>query len=301
MLHRPHTRTAPLVLGLALLLGLAAPPAPASAAAAAATTPLLVDVRAASHPGFDRVVFEFAGGLPDVQSARYVDELRADGAGERVGVAGAAVLELVLSDASAHDESTGEETTPRRLVPALPNVVEVVRSGDFEGHVSHGIGVVQERPFTVFTLTGPSRVVVDVRAERDLAWHAVRFLDVADDAEGDEPYTEPVLRRVPARAPAGALLHHLFAGPTRAEQAYGLATVRSGARGFRDLSIADGIARLRLTGGCDSGGSTFTVADLVMPTLEQFATVDHVKIYDPEGRTARPTGHTDSIPECLEP
>ena len=38
-----------------------------------------------------------------------------------------------------------------------------------------------------------------------------------------------------------------------------------------------------------------------MPTLKQFATVDHVKIYDPEGQTARPTGATDSIPACLEP
>ena len=300
MLHRSRTRTrtAPLVLGLALLLGLAAPPAPATAAP---TTPELVDVRAGSHPGFDRVVFEFDGGLPEVLAARYVDTLRADGSGKRVRIAGAAVLELVLSGANAHDEQTGEVTVPRRLVPALPNVVEVVRSGDFEATVSHGIGVAQRRAFTVSTLTAPSRVVVDIRAERDLAFHAVHLLDVADFAEGTEPYTEPRLRRVPAGAPAGALLHHLFAGPTLAEQAFGLATVRSGARGFRDLSIVDGVARLRLTGGCSSGGSTFTVADLIMPTLKQFATVDHVKIYDPEGRTARHTGSTDSIPECLEP
>jgi len=29
--------------------------------------------------------------------------------------------------------------------------------------------------------------------------------------------------------------------------------------------------------------------------------VDWVKIYDPAGTTENPTGHVDSIPECLEP
>ncbi len=38
-----------------------------------------------------------------------------------------------------------------------------------------------------------------------------------------------------------------------------------------------------------------------MPSLRQFSTVDHVKIYDPSWRTENPTGQTDSIPECLEP
>ena len=298
MLHRTLTRTAPLAVGLALLLGLTAAPAPATAAPA---TPQLVAVRAASHPGFDRVVFEFAGGVPTDRVAEYVPQLTADGSGHPVRIAGAAILQLTMFQANGHDEETGQSTSPRRLVPALPNVVEVVRSGDFEATVSYGIGLVQKGTVEVFTLTGPSRVVVDIGAPTDLARRAVHFLDVADFVENTPPYTEPVLRRVPAMAPAGAVLHHLFAGPTAAEQAFGLAVRRSGATGFRDLGIRDGIARLRLTGGCSSGGSTFTVADLILPTLKQFSTVDHVKIYDPQGRTGSPTGHTDSIPECLEP
>ncbi|WP_439657916.1 hypothetical protein ACSHWB_36780 [Lentzea sp. HUAS TT2] len=63
----------------------------------------------------------------------------------------------------------------------------------------------------------------------------------------------------------------------------------------------DGIARVRLTGGCSSHGSTFSVADEIMPTLKQFSSVRWGKIYDPQGDTERPTGQTDSIPECLEP
>jgi hypothetical protein len=38
-----------------------------------------------------------------------------------------------------------------------------------------------------------------------------------------------------------------------------------------------------------------------VPTLIALPTVDHVKIFDPQGRTETPFGHTSSIPECLEP
>ena len=79
MLSRP--RTAPLVLGLALLAGLAAPGGPAAAAPAAPTTPQLVAVRAASHDGFDRVVWEIRGGLPATRVVQKVPQLTADGSG----------------------------------------------------------------------------------------------------------------------------------------------------------------------------------------------------------------------------
>jgi hypothetical protein len=93
----------------------------------------------------------------------------------------------------------------------------------------------------------------------------------------------------------------LFDGPTVAEQAGHLAAWRSGATGFTNLSISDGIARVHLVGGCDSQGATFTIANLITPTLKQFATVDHVKIYDPAGTTATPDGPSDSMPDCLNP
>ncbi len=58
---------------------------------------------------------------------------------------------------------------------------------------------------------------------------------------------------------------------------------------------------MRLVGGCSSGGSTVTVAESIASTLKAFPTVDWVKIYSPGGTTERPTGNSDSIPECLEP
>ena len=59
---------------VALVLALAATPAGAQ------STPTLVDVRAGRHPGFDRVVFEFQGAVPE-HHVRYVDQLVEDGSG----------------------------------------------------------------------------------------------------------------------------------------------------------------------------------------------------------------------------
>ncbi|MDH3680041.1 MAG: GerMN domain-containing protein [Acidimicrobiia bacterium] len=129
----------------------------------------------------------------------------------------------------------------------------------------------------------------------------VYFLDTVRFADGTEPYVEAVSRRVPAATPAAGALDALFAGPTPAEQGANLAVELSEATGFSGLSIESGIARVTLVGGCDSGGSTFTIANLITPTLKQFATVDYVKIYDADGTTAAPEGSSDSIPECLNP
>lgn len=129
----------------------------------------------------------------------------------------------------------------------------------------------------------------------------VYFLDSERYAIGTEPYIEAVQRSVVSTAPATGALQALFAGPDPSEQIRHLTLVPSGAIGFTGLSIADGIARVQLLGGCDSLGGTFTIANLIIPTLKQFPTVDAVKIYDPAVATTSPNGLSDSIPDCLNP
>jgi hypothetical protein len=141
---------------VALVLALAAAPAGAQ------ETPTLVDVRAGRHPGFDRVVFEFRGAVPE-HRIDYVDQLIQDGSGNPVTVAGEADLEVVFEGANAHELEGGTPTVrPRRFSPGLPAVKELAQVGDFEAVVSYGIGVDRERPITVSTLSGPSRLVVDI-------------------------------------------------------------------------------------------------------------------------------------------
>jgi len=129
----------------------------------------------------------------------------------------------------------------------------------------------------------------------------IYFLDEEKFAVGAEPFVVAVERQVDAQAAASEALEQLFAGPTAEEEALGLRFVNSGATGFSDFAVEDGIARVQLTGGCDSGGSTFTIAQEIIPTLTQFPNIEHVKVLDPEGSTENPEGPGDSIPFCLEP
>lgn len=284
-----------------LLVSLAPAPAAASAASTTPAMPVLVDVRAAHHPGFDRLVFEFAGDLPHDTDIRRVRKVIQGGSGKAARVAGRRLLQVRFEGVDAHD-SDGKPTVPGRRAYALPNVMTTVLASDFEGVVTYGVGLAKKTSYEVSTLSDPSRVVLDIRAKFDTEWRKVYFVDAENYAEGDEPYLRAVLRRVRPAAPATAVLDRLFAGPTRAEKRDGLRLVRSKARSFADLEIsANGVARVRLTGGCGSGGSTLTVADEIRRTLKQFSTVDWVKIYDPAGRTQTPKGRSDSIPECLEP
>ena len=133
----------------------------AAAPAGAQSTPTLVDVRAGRHPGFDRVVFEFRGGVPDHRIAD-VSRLVEDGSGRPVSLAGAADLQVVFRGANAHNQDGTPSVSPRRFSPGLPAVKEVAQVGDFEAVVSYGIGLDRRRPVAVSTLSGPSRLVIDV-------------------------------------------------------------------------------------------------------------------------------------------
>jgi hypothetical protein len=141
--------------------GLAAAALAVAAPAGAQSAPTLVDVRAGRHPGFDRVVFQFRGAVPQ-HRIRYVDQLVQDGSGNPVSVAGAADLEVVFHGANAHNQDGSPSVSPRRFSPGLPAVKEIAQVGDFEAVVSYGIGIDHRRPIEVSTLSGPSRLVIDV-------------------------------------------------------------------------------------------------------------------------------------------
>lgn len=282
------------LLLVACLVGLLAP-AVAPASAHVPVTPLLTGVRAAHHPGFDRVVFDFWGGVPSNRQLSYVSRLVADGSGNEVPIAGRAILQVRFEPARGFKFSDGRDTSPNRVTFPLPNVLTVVQSGDFEAVVTYGIGLASRQPYRVFTLSNPPRVVVDIGTRFSWTNRRVWFFD-----SNAEPRS--VVRPILVGAPAHGLVDRLFAGPTASERARGLHFVASGATDFTGLRISSGnVARIRLLGGCSSGGSTSTIAGELTPTLKQLGNVSWVKVYDPAGRTERPWGRIDSIPECLEP
>ena len=260
----------------------------------------LVDIRVTHHLGVDRVVFEFDRGLPQERHARYVSSLTRSPSDLPLRVPGRAILRVNMRSADAHDYH-GRLLVPPRSAFAAPNVMTVVRSEDFEAVLTYGVGLAARRSFTVSTLTNPSRVVVSIGAGFSTKRQRVYFLDQPSFVAGRHPYVTPVRRPIRTTNAAVGLLDRLFAGPTARERHDGLRLVRSHATGFTRLHITQGIAQVQLTGGCSSGGSTFTIANEIIPTLRRLPTVDFVKIYDPQGGTANPTGNTNSIPTCLEP
>ena len=277
----------------------------ATAGAAAATTapvvPTLTQVSAARHYGHDQLVFQFRGGVPAKYSARYVSQVIGDASGLPVNVVGSARLQLRFTPAAGHNQKGIVTYGAMQRTYALPELIQVVNSGDFESVLSFGVGLAQRAPFHLYAQPRLGRVVLDVKAPYRTVPVKDYFLSTHRFAVGKAPYTAAVYRPVIWPPTAFGAMQRLFAGPTQAELARGLKFVSSGATGFKILSIRDGVARVQLLGKISSGGSTFTIANEIMPTLKQFRSVHWVKIYDRFGHTERPFGHSDSIPFSLEP
>ncbi len=128
----------------------------------------LNDVRTGRHQCFDRVVFDFSGPT-DGFRVEYVPEVRTDGEGQRLSVAGGTVLRVILH-ASVFDQ-LGHLHYDRRVGDHVANVAgyktlrDVVYGGCFEGQTTFGVGVRARLPFRVFSLAGPGtggRIVLDV-------------------------------------------------------------------------------------------------------------------------------------------
>jgi hypothetical protein len=116
-------------------------------------------VRVASHEsdGYDRIVFDFSGGIPSYDVTRQASaNFVQDASGQTVQLEGNAGLKLVLRDA---DVASAASTS---LKPALASIREIRQVGNFERVVSYGIGLASAECMRVVTLSNPSRLVVDV-------------------------------------------------------------------------------------------------------------------------------------------
>jgi hypothetical protein len=123
--------------------------------------PLVVDIRAARNEGFDRVVFEFDGDEMPGYEVAYVDGVTECGSGAPVELVGEAFVSVTIRPANAHDEG-GNVTVPRDVPTEGTAAVREVRNFcDFEAVVGYGISLAGVRPYRVFELEGPTRLVID--------------------------------------------------------------------------------------------------------------------------------------------
>lgn len=121
----------------------------------------LEDVRVGEHDGFDRVVLEFSGTAGPGWGVEWTEQAVADGSGEVVPLDGDRVLTISASGTAMPEPGSFE--VPQRLGPS-GDVAEVQVTGWFEGYTQVFAGFRgEERPFRVFALAEPPRLVVDVR------------------------------------------------------------------------------------------------------------------------------------------
>lgn len=122
----------------------------------------LTAVRTGKHDGYDRVVFQFSGGIPAVTAER-VATVYADPRGTPVSLAGKSRLHVVFRGASGNCPQPAHRTWngPPVLTPRYPQLLMVRTAGDFEGYLSFGIGLAARGGYHVSSLAGPDRVVID--------------------------------------------------------------------------------------------------------------------------------------------
>ncbi len=125
--------------------------------------PVLKDIRAATHPGYDRVVFEFQGGLPGYRVG-YIGPATQCGSGMSANIAGTALLEVHMTPANAHDDSGALTFTGnvQSIIAQVPLLRGMAQTCDFEADVTWVLGLNEEVDFIVTTLTNPPRVVIDL-------------------------------------------------------------------------------------------------------------------------------------------
>jgi len=114
-------------------------------------------VRVGRHTCFDRLVITVAG-QPSGYDIKYVDEVTADASGAAVTVPGGARLQFVIRHPWTAAPTPGVSVVN---VAGFRTLRSVVAAGSFEGITTLGVGVRARLPFVMFTLTNPSRVVVD--------------------------------------------------------------------------------------------------------------------------------------------
>jgi len=143
---------------LALVGGLVA-----AAPASAQSTPVMTGIRTGLNTGFDRVVLDMSGAQPAV-SYQLVDELIADGSGDIVWLTGEYFVAVRVSPAAAHnDAGVSTYNGPQKFrTRDLRNVMAVAVTGDYEAVLSIGLGTRYRSWVRVFTLSSPTRVVIDV-------------------------------------------------------------------------------------------------------------------------------------------
>ena len=125
----------------------------------------ITDVRIGTHADYDRVVFEFANGLPEYTLDRATPPFRHDASGMPVEVDGSSFLRLIMRGGTKQTEdNTSSYDGPIEFHPGFSTLIDLVEGGDFEAQSTWYLGLAAEACVRVIRLTddGAQRLVIDV-------------------------------------------------------------------------------------------------------------------------------------------
>jgi hypothetical protein len=123
----------------------------------------IVDVRVGEHGGYDRVVFEFDGAIPEYILSQASSPYTEDPSGLPIEVQGRAALQLVLLGGTR--VTPDYETTydgPLSFDRDFTKLVHLVEAGDFEAVSTWYIGMSAESCARILALDDPTRLVIDI-------------------------------------------------------------------------------------------------------------------------------------------
>jgi hypothetical protein len=134
----------------------------------AATGGVLVhtaDVRVGTHPGYDRIAFEYIeDGTPAFEMRTARPPFVEDGSGNPMTVNGSPVMEITLNGATKMgDDGSPTYTGPTEFEPGFPQLVHLIERGDFEAVNSWYVGFDGGDCIRAAVLTNPSRIVIDLQ------------------------------------------------------------------------------------------------------------------------------------------
>lgn len=123
----------------------------------------IVDVRVGSHEGYDRVVFEFEQGTPELTLDRAEPPFTQDASGLPMEVDGDSFLGIVMRGGTKQtDAGTSSYDGPTDISPGLPALVHLIEGGDFEHQSTWYLGLNGESCVRLLLLDAPPRLVIDV-------------------------------------------------------------------------------------------------------------------------------------------
>jgi hypothetical protein len=132
----------------------------------------LVAVRIGTHQGYDRITFEFKApepnpggeaGIPRYEIRTAKPPHYEDASGLPLEVNGNSFVGIVFHGASGVDfEGRATYKGPKVVRAGFDNLVEAVRSGDFEATLSWILGVRRQTCWQVHELHNPDRVAIDI-------------------------------------------------------------------------------------------------------------------------------------------